>query len=84
MDTFTIDMSNMSNLLKQWNLQHFYIKIIKALHISKLFNDLSVGDQAKFENCLEMWKGTSTQFFKRDEIDFSSYSSQKPSSVSVK
>ncbi|XP_037824735.1 uncharacterized protein LOC119612917 [Lucilia sericata] len=39
---------------------------------------------AKFENCLEKWKETSTPFFKRDEIQLSSDSSQKSSFVSVK
>ncbi|XP_037809229.1 uncharacterized protein LOC119601998, partial [Lucilia sericata] len=78
MDTFTIDMD-----LKQ-DTTIDVLKILKAHHISKLFNDLSVGDQAKFENCLEKWKETSTPFFKRDEIQLSSDSSQKSSFVSVK
>ncbi|KNC32281.1 hypothetical protein FF38_12920 [Lucilia cuprina] len=72
------------NRLKEQDITIDVLKILKAHHISKLFNDLSVGDQAKFENCLEKWKETSTPFFKRDEIQLSSDSSQKSSFVSVK
>ncbi|KAI8130050.1 hypothetical protein CVS40_0842 [Lucilia cuprina] len=58
---------DLSLLLTKWNLQHLFdhfkkhmididvLKILKTHHITKLFEDLPIGQQAKFEFNLEKW-----------------------------
>ncbi|XP_065368174.1 uncharacterized protein LOC135960735 [Calliphora vicina] len=59
---------DLKNLLDEWNLIHHYdyfieqkidlyvLAILKPIHVEKLFHNLPIGDQARFEHKLEQWK----------------------------
>ncbi|XP_023296265.2 uncharacterized protein LOC111679016 [Lucilia cuprina] len=76
-----MDDLDLKNLLEEWNLSQHYehfieqkvflnvLGILKSHHIDKLFANLPIGDQVRFEYKLELWKQNQLFSFKPHNKD---------------